>query len=151
MFLLNLADFFLSLHQSPWLYFTWTCSLLSSYPWGGKWNQTHCFWLRKHFSLPPPAHLSINNPVLPHRKDSVFEKENRKEKNQCIWGSKQQNPLPTNQTEGKQSKGSVSSLEPNLRPSAAAGVCRRLRVFTPPVSVASVWDYFSFWYISMAK
>lgn len=151
MFLLNLADFLLSLHQSPWLYFTWTCSSLSSYLWGGKLNQMHCFWLRKQFSLPLRAHLSINNTVSPHTKDCIFEKENREEKNQCIWRSKQQKPLSTNQTEIRQTNGSFSSLEPNLHPFAAAGVCRHLKVFTPPVSVASVWAYFSFWYIFMAK
>lgn len=75
LFVLNLADFFfLSFHQSPWLYFTWTCSSLSSSLWGVKWNPTHCLGLMKHLSLP---HISINNSALPLTKDHIFKRENK--------------------------------------------------------------------------
>lgn len=90
----------------------------------------HCFWLTKRFSLPQQVHLAINNTVLPLTEDYIFKRENKKEKNQCtgdiICGSKQKINLSANQTETKQSGVRVSSLEPDLHPFAASGVCRCL-------------------------
>lgn len=99
---------------------------LLSYPWGCSWNQMHCFWFMKPFSLSQQANPSINNMLLSLTKDYyICQRENKGEINQCKKKKKVKRSNPsTNQIEIKQNNRRFSNWEPNLHPLVVSWVCK---------------------------